>query len=210
MVQINLYIDTTENILISGLNTSGSFDPNKIPFYYGDTVNLRVYLMDKLQVRFPSDFPYSIIPTTGLQLFLYLDDGTVGGTIYTQQISWATDANSQYFYATLALNTAALATLLGVSTGKTCYLKIGYVQAGLQTTVFSQTINIGVGIPASGLVVPPGLTPLSVEVANATYYPLAPAAGVPLYITSPNGKILIIRAVDQPDGTADMEASPIN
>ncbi len=210
MAHLTLYVDTTSNDLISGLNRSDTVDPQKIPFYYGDTINLKIYLFDKVQTSSPNDFTPLIIPTTGLQLFLYLDDGIVNGTVYTQQITWSTDANEQYFYASLALNTVALQTLLGATTGKQCYMKIGYIQDGLQTTVFSQLVNIGVGIPNTTLVVPAGLTPLSAEVANATYYPLQPVAGLPLYIESPLGKILVLRAVDQPDGSALLEATPIN
>lgn len=203
--QLDLYIDTTDNAFIGGLNTTANVNPFDLPLFYGDTISLRIYLMDKLQTTNPSIFPYEILGTAGLQLFLYLDDGLVAGTIYTQQITWSTDANNQYFYANLALNTAALATLLGSATSRECYLKIGYVQGGLQTTVISRQVQIGVGIPSVALVVPPGQTPLSAEVAAATFFPLTPVAGQPLFIMSPAGKIFMMRAVDNADGTASPE-----
>lgn len=201
MAQYTLYVDTTSNRLIGGLATAASVAPASIPFFYGDTLQLQVYLMNKLQTVFPSDYPYIIIPTPGLQLFLYLDDGLVGGTIYTQQISWAPDPANQFFSANLALNTAAIQALLGAKTSGTCWIKIGYVQNGLQTTVYSQQVNINVGLPTMNLVVPPGLNPLSVEVAAATYFPQQPVAGMPFYLKSPNGHVMMLQAVDNPDGS---------
>ncbi len=209
MAEIRLYIDATDNQLIAGLNSATPVPASSLPFFYGDTLPLRVYLFNKLPDALPSDFPFEIIPTNGLSFFVYLDDGKPSPTIYTQQITWATDPNNQYWYANLALNTAALATLIGTSTSASCWLKIGYVQDGLQTTVYSQQVTIGVGIPVASLTTPPGLTALSVEVANATYVPLQPVAGQAIWLMSPLGKKIALMAVDDADGGWHFESNNV-
>lgn len=213
MARLSLFIDTTSNSLIAGVNSPLSINPASVPLYYGDTLSLQVYLLNTTGTTLSGFNPYTVINNAGLQLFVYLDDSIVGGTIYTQQISWSADATNSYFYSTLSLNTAALATLLGSSTSKTCWMKIGYVQGGLQTTVLSVLVTIGVGIPSTSLVVPAGLTALSVEVAATMFVPIDgnpnnPGAG--FYLVSPAGKKLFISAFDNPDGTASLQASPVN
>lgn len=218
MAQLTLYINTSNNTLVAGQLSTQAIDPSSLPFFYGDTLTLFVYLLQWPKGYNPQDVTNSTlqtVSTAGLTLSLYIDDGTIGGIIYTQALTFQTDPNNQYFYtpvgSLLALNTAALATLLGTSTGpKPAYLKIGYTQNGLVTTILSRQVNIGVGLPSQPLVVPPGQTPLSAEVANATYFPRQPVAGLPLFLESPNGKILLLAATDQPDGTAQFTASPIN
>ena len=210
---LSLFIDTTSNTLITGINSPSSINPLTLPIFYGDTIPVRVTLLNTIGTTLFGQNPYVIIPTTGLQLFLYLDDGTVGGTIYTQQITFTADPTTSFFSSTLALNTAALQALMAGSTIQTASLKIGYIQNGLPVTVFSQTVNIRVGLPAVNLAVAPGLTPLSVEVANATYVhidgnPNNPGQGFRLI--SPAGKILYVSAIDNADGTATMVETPLN
>lgn len=213
MARLSLFIDTTSNSLIAGVNAPMSVNPASLPLYYGDTLNLQIYLMNTTGTTLSSSNPYTIINNAGLQLFVYLDDSIVGGTIYTQQISWNADPANSYFYSTLSLNTAALATLLGSATSKTCWMKIGYVENGLQTTVLSVVVTIGVGIPSTSLVVPAGLNALSVEVARTMFVPIDgnpdnPGAG--FYLVSPAGKKIFISAFDNPDGTCTLQASPVN
>lgn len=212
MPQLTLYIDTQANQLVTGTTSTQTVQPSSIPLFYGDTLSLVIYLLTKTKsTTRPNDYDVSIVNTAGLQLFLYLDDGTVSGTIYTQQIVWTPDANNTYFSANLALNTAALLTLIGTSTsGASCWLKIGYVQGGLQTTVLSAQVTVGVGLPTSAVVVPAGQTNVSAEVANATYFPQAPVNGKPLYLASESGKVCALYFVDNPDGTASFQASQVN
>jgi hypothetical protein len=212
MANLNLFIDTTSNGLIAGLNAPVSVNPSSLPFFYGDTLGLQVYLLNTTSTTLAGSNPYTVINTAGLQLFAYLDNGLAGvnNVIYTQQISWATDPTNSYFYSTLSLNTAALQTLLGTATSANCYLQIGYVQNGLQTTVLSIPVTIAVGIPSTNLVVPAGLIPLSVQVAQAMFVPIAGQAGNGFYLISPLGKKLLISAIDNPDGTASLQASPAN
>jgi hypothetical protein len=207
-VQLTLFISVSENALLTGLQESAQIDAQSLPLFYGDTLALKVYLLNKLESKTLADFPYEKLSTSGLAFFLYLTDGKASPTIYTQQIVWQTDANGLYFYANLALNTAALASLLGTATQASCWLKAGFTQAGLPITVLSKQVNISAGMPGASLDVPAGLTPLSVEVANATYAPLIGCTGI--QFISPSGKIILARAVDNPDGTASFEQSPIN
>jgi len=213
MASLNLTIDTTNDALLAGYYAPITIDPQSLPFYFGDTISLKVQLLNKTNTTLAGSNPYTIINTAGLQLFMFLTDGKIGGTIYTQQISWNTDPTFSYFFSTLSLNTLALQTLLGMNTSATCWLQIGYVQNGLPVTVFSQQIVISVGIPATNLVVPAGLTPLSAEVANAMFVhldgnPNNPGQG--FFLVTPNGKKLFICAADNPDGTAVFQANPVN
>ena len=211
MARLNLFVDTTSNSLLAGLTAPITINPTSLPLYYGDTLSLQVYLLNKVSSTLAGSNPYTIINTAGLQLFVYLDDGTITpGNVYTQQISWNTDPTNSYFYSTLALNTNAIQTLIGTGTSGNAVLKIGYIQNGVQTTVLSVNVVIGVGIPPSSIVVPPGLTPLSVQVAQAMFVPIAGQAGNGFYLITPNGKKLFICATDQPDGTAVFQASPVN
>lgn len=207
---LNLFVDTTANSLIAGLSAPQTVDATKLPIYFGDTLNLQIYLLNKTGATLASYNPYTIISTAGIQLFVYLDDGTIGGAVYTQQISFATDGNNQYFYAPLALNTMALQTLLGANTSAPLWFKIGYVVNGLITTVLSVQIPINVGLPNTSLVVPPGLTPLSVEVGNTMYVPVNGPKGQGFILTSPDGKQILLHVSDNPDGSAEFRADPIN
>jgi hypothetical protein len=214
MARLNLFIDTTSNSLLAGLASPLQVNPATLPLWFGDTLSLQIYLLNTTNSSLFGSNPYTVINNAGLQLFLYLDDGTIApGVIYTQQITWQADPTNSYFYSTLSLNTMALQTLLGTATTANASLKVGYVQAGLQTTVLSVPVTIGVGIPSSGLVVPPGLTPLSVEVANNLFVhldgnPNNPGQG--FYLVSPAGKKLLVHAIDNQDGTASLIADPTN
>lgn len=217
MAQFTLYIDTYRNKLISGLNNSTIVDPSSLPLFAGDTLSLNVYLLAPLQIQNPSQFNYEIVSTAGLQLFVYLDDGTiepVPENIYTQQIAWNTDPDNQYFWANVPLNTENLSDLLnsGENGGQQaqCWLKIGYIQNGLQTTVFSSRVTVMAGLPEVELVVPPGLTPLSAEVANATYWTNQPVAGRPLIFMTPKGKLIAYQPIDNDDGTGDVQIVKLN
>jgi hypothetical protein len=210
MASLSLFIDTTSNGLIADVNDASSINPASLPLYFGDTLSLSVYLMNKVGTTLSGSNPFSVINTAGITFFLYLDDGLVGGTIYTQQISWSTDPTNSYFLSSLSLNTLALQTFLGAATSKSCWMKAGYVQNGLQTTVLSVMVNIGVGIPSVSLVVPAGLTPLSAEVANTTYVQVQGVAGNGFYLVSPSGKKIYIHVADNPDGTATLNSDPVN
>lgn len=219
-MQLTLYIDTSSNRLLSSLNTSSSVQPSSLPFFVGDTLQLQIYLMVPLQTFTPSVPNYAIIPTAGLTLELFLtnglDSGAVGYAQYTQQIVWNTDPNNQYFYANLALNTPALVALLANNTSAKATLVVGYVQNGTDTTVLYQPITVQPGIPTGNLVVPPGLTPLSLEAASGLFVPKAGvppnaplAFGAGFILTTPLGVKLFIHAIDDGQGGATFQADSI-
>lgn len=169
MANLDLYIDTTAQIAVSGFSNSAQIDA--LTFTQEDTLNLRIRLLTRTST-FPV-IPYSFIPNTGLTLQVAL--GTkVGnaGNIYTQQFTWALngDLSDPYFYAALPMNTGAIATLLGSTSSKTAFLEIKYVSSGVPTTVLSTQVTIQACVIHSGsLTVAPGLTPLSAEAAAASF-----------------------------------------
>jgi len=212
-----LYIDTSKNQLLTSLNNATPVNALNVPLFIGDTILVQVFLLAPLQVQNPSQFNYSNIGTAGKALMLFLDNGQIeqspSYTVYTQLVNWNTDPNNQYFYGVLSLNTAALKTLIGSATTTTCYLHIGYVDANGNTTDLLLPITLLAGIPNAVNDVPAGLTPLSVEAANQIYVradgnPNNPGAS--FVLISPLGKKILIQAVDNGDGTARFDASPIN
>ena len=214
MSQLALYIDTTANQLITALNSTRTVDVSTLPLFFPDTIQLQVYLMTKLQTVNPNVFPYQIISTAGLGLLLELSDGKADNdrTVYASQYVWNTDATNAYFYANLQLNTAGIKSLVQTTepASATAWLKIAYVQNGFQTDVFSRSVPINIGV-GTALVVPVlNQTVLTAQVAAQTYFPLQPVSGQSVFLKSPNGKIIMLSAVDQPDGTAQFQASPIN
>lgn len=213
-MQLTLYIDVARNRLVSALNASTLIDPLSLPLFVGDKLQLQVYLMTPLQTQQPSIPQYSIVSTLGLALGLYLTNGqdsnAVGYVAYTWQVAWNTDPNNTYFYATLDLTQAALVTLLGSNTSASCYLVVGYVQGGVDTTVFYKPVTVQPGLPNA--VGPPlaGLTPLSAEAAAQMFVPInGGAAGQSFIMLTPLGKRLLIQAVDNADGTISFQASPM-
>lgn len=218
---IQLFINTQANQLIGGLNTQNVVNPLTLPFYAGDSgLVLQVYLMTPLATNLPSQFNFSVIPTTGNTLFAQIDNNAEGsgagqiGNPYTSQNTWATDPTNSYFYAYFPMNTAALQALVTAQNPAPATLRIGYFNSGLPLTVLSVGIQVLPGIPGTGTAVPPPLTGLSVQVANTLYVlqnGLAngqPGAG--FFLTTPLGKKIYVQAVDNGDGTASFQASPSN
>lgn len=214
MIATSLYISLLPAVIFNGFGPGASqVDPRTIPFLFGGQLPLNIYLLEQIQDPPPGTFPYNIAPTTGLQLFFYLTSGAIGGTIYTQQINWDTDPNNQYFTANLPMNTANLETLLAGVMGANYaggVMQIAYVQNGLQCPICSFPVQIGVGTPIIDLEVPAGLTPLSAEVANATYVPKQPVAGQGITLESVQGKLIELVYLDNPDGSATLQFNKLN
>ena len=177
MAQLDIYIDILNQAVVGGLSGQASPLPQ---FYQGDTPTLRIFLLYPSTVPFAGAFsgalaPYTYVGTAGLTLLVEVGQkkGT-GGIVYTSQLVWApsTDPNNpNYFIAQLPMNTVAIGTALG--TGAVigdAFLQVAYLQNGLQSTVLevSCVINAGV-IQNGGVVVPPGLNPVSLEYVNATF-----------------------------------------
>lgn len=215
MPQLTLYIDTSKNRLLTALNLAQVLDITSLPIFYPDVLQLQVYLMVPLQTQInPAQPSYAIINTAGLALELEISDGKADNdrTVYASQYAWNTDANNQYFYANLNLNTVPMQTLVKATEPNkaNAFLKVAFIGAGGQTDILSQSISIGIGIGNPQLIMPPQLTALAREVADQLYYPIQGKAGVPIYAVSPNGKIIMGQAIDKPDGTAEMDWSPGN
>jgi hypothetical protein len=207
-----LCIDITTGRLYSSPSGGFTLSPSSLPLYFGDTLGLQIYLLTPLAGAVIGGAQWAIVPTTGLALELFLDNGEVdasvgAGTIYASQVAWSTDPANQYFFANLALNTASLETLLGDATSVPCWLKIGFVQNGVNTTVHSSQVTINVGLPVGDLVVPQGLTPLSQEVAATEFVPIAGAAGQGFYLISPDGTKRVYHWLDN-DGV--VHDDPVN
>lgn len=217
MAEFSLYIDITTGNLLAGLNNPL---PGNLPkLYLGDTPSLQIYLMTPLANQQSSQFNYSIVPTTGIQLGVFLDNGETGGdqVVYSFYQTFLTDPNNQFFYTNPAvapggfpLNTAALAALFAAADTAQVFLDMAIYQNGLQTTFFHQQVTITVGAPEFQVIVQPPLTPLSLQMANTLYWTLLPSAGRGLQLMSPAGKIQQLRLVDQPDGTAQPQWSDLN
>jgi hypothetical protein len=215
MPQLNLFIDTTVQggQLLASQTSSSPINAASLPFQYGDTISLQVYLLTRIANPNGPGTILSGISTVGISLQVYLCD-TLSSTVYTQQIVWTTDPNNSYFIGNLALNTTGLLELLGggaspMLASAQCQLKINYVQNGLPTTVYNQTVTVGVGSPNAAQSVPAGLTPLSVQVAQSLFLPKQPVNGQGIILASNAGKQFILQIVDNPDGTASFIASEI-
>jgi hypothetical protein len=204
MAQLTLYINTSNNTLVSGQQNTQPIG-SSLPLFFGDTLSLKIYLLqtpEGYNATDPSNSGLETVPTAGLQLVLYLTDGKDDGTIYTQCVNFVEDATGSFFTGQLALNTAALQTLFGNNKTASCYLQVGYIQDGLNTTVLNMPVTLQVGIPTTPLTVPPGLTPLSVEAADAMFVPVNPLPGQPIYVQSADGlATFALRVVKNADGT---------
>ena len=178
--------------------------PQSLPFFYGDTIVLNVYLYQLVQAATnpAGNFPYQIIPNMGLQLELFIDDGTIAGTLAPLAgcVNWAPDPTNSYLTGTLSLNTEALAIKIGTGISLSCYLSVGYIANGQTTTVLKVPINIGVGVLNGPFTVPPTLTPLSLEAARNMFFPIQPVKGQVLYLATLTGRVFMAAAVDDAAG----------
>lgn len=168
MATWDLYIDVFNQILISGL---GGQSANLPQLFQGDTPKFRIFLC---YPTYSPLMPYNLVQIGGLSLQVAVGDKQgSGGTVYTSQLTWAPSSdpgNPNYFTASLPLNTAPINAKLGSNASFGAFFQVVYLQGGVQTTVLeiACTINASV-IQGGGVVVPPGLTPVSAEYVNATF-----------------------------------------
>lgn len=204
-------MDTTDNALLQGLNAPVTIDPGSLPFYAGDgQITFNIYLLNKTGSTLSSYNPYTIILNAGLALLAYIDDGTVAGTIYTQQVNFTNDPSLQFFTGALTMNTAALLALIGNSTSASAWLKIAYMQNGLITTILSVQISIGAGANATVGPLPAGLQALSVQAAQQEFLLINGAAGQGPILQSAAGKKGLLYYRDNGDGSASLDIMPLN
>lgn len=171
MAQFSIYIDVVNNLVIGGIGIGQGQAASLPPFVEGDTPSYQIFLCTPTNNPLT---PYTLMPIGGLSLQVAIGDKIGNVTnYYTTQFVWApsTDPTQpNYFFATLPLNTAAITTLIGGASSAQSTFEVKYLQNGVPTTVLSQQITIqATVIKNGGVVVPPGLTALSAEVANATF-----------------------------------------
>ncbi|HEV2210862.1 MAG TPA: hypothetical protein VG167_18975 [Verrucomicrobiae bacterium] len=208
MAQSDIYIDTNAGTVVSGINNSQA--AALPPFIQGDTPTFRIWLLSRT-ASFPLVSPYSLVPIAGLQLEAALGDKIGNVTnYYANQFVWApsTDPNNpNYFIAQFPLNTPALNTLIGSAASAQTTFEVKYLANGFPTTVLSVPAIVQASVIKAGGVpaVPPGLTPLSAEYANATF--MTRTVTGQLFFKNPNtGKIVALYLGD--DGS--MHEDPVN
>src|ERR1019366_1375292 len=213
---ITLFIDTSSNRLVSALGGETAISPMALPFYAGDTgLTMQVYFLTPLIDPVQGRWGYSVILTPGNTCYAQIDDGTFTGNIYTDQTVWSSDPNNQYFIANFPMNTTAnvggggtgIIGLLGSARSVTAYLRIGLSILGNPLTALNQQITIKAGIPNNPVQVAPPLTPLSLQVANTLYVPIAGTPGGGFFLVTPLGGKIWVCAVDNPDGTPTFQAT---
>lgn len=208
---LNIFIDVNNKALLSSQTGGTIVQGTALPLFYPDQITLNVYLIQAIPNSQQGTAQYQSVPTIGISLLLYIDGGSEGSPILTQTVDWQSDPTSTFFIGELSLNTLKIKQLLGPSISKQAYLKIGFVEQGVSTTLIATAVSIQAGLPTNPLVVPAELVPLSVQAALQMFVPIN---GLPdgqgFFLTTPNGKKLFIQAIDQPDGTASFLASPVN
>lgn len=184
MAQFDLFIDVVAGNLVQGLTNPGVINPP--PIVEGDTPTWRIWL---LQPTGNPIAPYVYIPTAGLSIQAALGD-KIGNTTnyYTTQFTWApsTDPNNpNYWIATMPFNTNAITTLIGSASSAQTTLEIKYISGGVPTTVYQKGVSVQAAvIKNNGVVLPPGLTPASMEYVNATF--LKQTIVGPFFLVDPN------------------------
>lgn len=167
MAQVDLVINVNSGERVAGLTDTTITDLPR--FVQGDTLTFKVFLL-KGASRLATP---ERIPVSGITLQMAIGTRTGNSTnYYTQQFAWtaSTDLADPYWTANLPMNTAEIGTLLGSGSSAVAWLELKMVQGGLPTTVLSKQITIDAAvIKDGGLVVPPGLTPLSAEAALAMF-----------------------------------------
>lgn len=206
MAQFDLYIDVYAGALVKGPKNSA---PGVLPpLVQGDSPTLRIFLL------YPTNnpvTPYTFVGASGTGLSLQVAIGDKIGNAtnyYTQQFLWAVSAdpgNTNYFIATLPMNTAAITTLLGGNASANSTFQVVYIQGGLQTTVLeiACTINASV-IKGGGVIVPPGVNPVTLEYVNATFMK-GSVAGFFLANNNTNKKVFVYLGDDN-----EVHFDPVN
>lgn len=205
MAQYDLYVDVLNNQLVTSLaNAAAAPIP---PLIQGDTPTWRIFLVVPT-----GNFlaPYTSLSIGGLSLEVALGDKIGNATnYYATQFAWTPSSdptNPNYFIGQFALNTDPITTALGGNASFQPWLEIKYVSAGVPTSVFQKQVTVNAAvIKGGGVVVPPGLNPISAEYANATFLTRTIHGGFFL-VDDNTGKKVFIYLAD--DGTVHMD--PVN
>lgn|SRR3990167_1182393 len=167
MAEHVLYIDCDRAKSVQGSANSG--EKPLLKFVQGDTPHLKIYLLQ----GYDRIAAYTPIPTVGITLEVALGIRIGNDSeIYAAQYTWtpSADLSDPYFEATLALNTDEIDTLLAAADSALAYFEVKYFRDAVPTTVLSEQVKIWAAVIKADSVVPVAEpTPLSAEVANATY-----------------------------------------
>lgn len=169
MAQFDLYVDTYSGELVQGVANPTITQLPRLT--QGDTISFRVYLLART-TTYPLATPYTVVNNAALTLKMGIGPktGTAGSTLYTQQFTWAKDAQNQYFFADLPLNTAGITSLIGAAETGSAFFEIEYTQNGFPTTVLQKAVTLQAEVIETGTITtPPGQTAMTVEEANALF-----------------------------------------
>lgn len=167
MAEHTLYIDCDR--AKSVMSASSSTDKVLPKFVQGDTIHFKLYLLQ----GFNRAAAYTPVPVLGLTIEMAL--GIRQGDeseLYTAQYTWTAseDLADPYWEATLPMNTTEIDDLIDDAEFGLAFFEIKYFRDSLPTTVLSERVKIWAAVIKAGSVVPVATpTPLSAEVANATY-----------------------------------------
>lgn len=215
MSKINLYVNVASGQLVVAPSIPTVVNPATIPLFLGDQPTLMVQLLQPIPNQAgQSGSTLTPVPTAGLTLVMYLDNGLAGmsNVIYAQQVSFTSDSTGTFWTGIFPLNSPALLALFtGTLTSVPVWIQIGYLTGAFPTTVFSDPTSVDVGLPGTIIpVAPPGQTPISLEIARAMFFPLQPVPGQPVTLQTALGHTFIALPKDNPDGTATCDWEQIN
>lgn len=174
-----LFIDTDRGEPVASATDSTVAD---LPtFTQGDILTLHITLLG----GFSRISPYTPIPVSGLTLEVAIGEKIGNETVYyASQFTWtpSSDLAQPYFSGDLALNTSEITTLIGGNPTAKAFFEVKIIEDGLPWTVLSKQVEVNAAVIKDGgtspLVSP---TPLTAEVANATYL----QRRIPCSITNP-------------------------
>jgi len=201
-LQRDLFINTDTGEPVRSL-TNGSI-AELPPFVQENSLNLRIWLLRNFPVAGGGQAEKIPVAGVTLEVALGLRRGD-SATYYTQQFTWtpSLDLGQPYFAAVLPMNTLAIATLLGTNSSAQAWLEVTKIADGFPETVLQKLVTIQAAVIKTGtLVVPPGLTPLSAEAANAAFVPKSGIQGPILFIGS-TGKTVMLDVDDSGQFHAD-------
>lgn len=179
----DLYVDTYSG---KSVTSDTNNTPAPLPrFIQGDTFTLKIYLLSRTK-DFPQGDnsdpanpkpPYLIINNADLSLkaALGIKDGIPASTLYTQQFTWDKGSDPgfpsrTFFTATFPMNTSLISDLIGAKANAQAWFELEVTDSGLPWTVMQELVTIQAEvIDTNVVVVPPGLTAMSVEQALATF-----------------------------------------
>lgn len=164
--KIELYIDTYSGELVSGTDNRRAATLPK--FVYGDDLTFWIYQLERT-TTYPDAGGYAVVNNAAHTLKMALGSKATGALV-TQQYTWTPDAQNQYFYATLPMDTAAILALLNSTAQVQSWFEIKRIQGGRPTTILQKEVilNASVILPSS-VTVPANERPLSLEYGEAAY-----------------------------------------